>query len=38
MKTIIMEETLNILPEKDKKETLEKGLVKELQNNIKKES
>ena len=29
-KTIIMEQTFNILPEKDKKESLEKGTVKEL--------
>lgn len=29
-KTIIMEQTFNILPEKDRREALEKGVVKEI--------
>ena len=34
-KTIIMEQTFNILPEKDKKESLEKGTVKQIESTVK---
>lgn len=35
MTTTLMEQTFNILPENDKKEALETGIVKETKNGIK---
>lgn len=35
MKTIIMEQTFTLLAEENKKEVLEKGIVKEIENKVK---